>query len=337
MRALLRCAALAAAAGLILSCSSASPLVGKRYALVYGITRYLGGTADRVASDSTDFPAGVKPNLAFPAADAVDVAAMLTARGFDEVRLRYVDYDGNAYLDGASNPAYAPTRDTLATIDLPHFASALGPEDTFVFYYSGHGDQDAQQVNEYIALYGCLYSAFPGVLVRDPSKLVSQNDLASMLDTLPTPRKVVVLDSCYSGGFIGNTLEVDRIPGKFIGVTDAISPQVIAQAIANYAGFSTAAPDGISPYGNTIVISAAGADEFSFEWPTFPDGSPLNHGVMTYFFLKAPSYADLDANGVITTIELYSFIKAGIYQDWNTGETPFSPHISGGPVDWVLF
>jgi hypothetical protein len=45
----------------------------------------------------------------------------------------------------------------------------------------------------------------------------------------------------------------------------------------------------------------------------------------------------------VTTLESYAFVKAGIDEYWNAnpdvianGQT-FAPHISGGPVDFVLF
>jgi hypothetical protein len=342
MRRLQQLLPLLAIAGLLLSCAGASPTVGKRYALVYGVTRYLGGTADPVGSDTFNFPAqGTNtPNLAFPGNDAVDVAAMLASKGY-QVRLRCVDVNGDAFLDGANAPANAPTRAMLENVDLPYFAAKLGPEDTFLFYYSGHGTQDAQATTEYIVPYGSVYSTGATSWAVDTARLVSQGELAAMLDSLPTSRTVVILDSCNSGGFIGNTLEVDRVPRTYAGVTMGISAQVISRAISNYAAFPGTA-DGISPYGGSIVIAAAGADEFSYEGVTLPDGTPLNHGVMTYFLLHAAS-ADLDGDGAVTTMELYAFLKAGIDTDWNSdpgviyyGET-FSPHISGGPVDWVLF
>jgi hypothetical protein len=327
---------------LVLSCSGASPTVGRRYALVYGITRYLGGPADPVPADSTTFPQNASPNLSYPALDAQAIADMLARKGY-EVRLRVVDAAGAVHVNGAAGAtADAPTRANLESVDLPYFASLMGAEDTFVFYYSGHGTQDAAQTTEYIVPYLAVKPAGSSYTL-DSSGLVGQNDLAAMLRSLPSPRKIVILDSCNSGGFIGNTLEVDRVPRSYHGLTLGISPTIISKAVATYFSFSTSVPDGITPYGDAIVISAAGADEFSYEGALLPDGSPLDHGVMTYFLLQAPSHADLDGNGVITTMEIYAFTRAAIDADWNAnpsviayGET-FSPHISGGPVDWVLF
>jgi hypothetical protein len=60
---------------------------------------------------------------------------------------------------------------------------------------------------------------------------------------------------------------------------------------------------------------------------------------MTYFLLKTAGDGDLNRDGDVTVLEAFSLVKAGIEVNWNA-ENPaeaFTPHVSGGSVDFVLF
>jgi hypothetical protein len=66
---------------------------------------------------------------------------------------------------------------------------------------------------------------------------------------------------------------------------------------------------------------------------------------MSYFLLQGlqGSVADLNHDGHVTVLEAFSYTKAGIDRNWNSdsgiiaaGEI-FEPHVSGGPIDFVLF
>jgi hypothetical protein len=327
-------------ASIMLSCSAAAPSTagGHRYALIYGVTRYLGGNADPIAADTVNFPAGASPNLSYPGADAASVADMVRQDGYDKVVSRIIDKKGDVILDGVPGaPGDAPTRTALSE-DVQRVAALAGPSDTFLFYYSGHGTQDSSGSDEYIIPYGAVQSAGKSFTISQ-SDLVSQSDLAGLLAPIHATRKVVVLDSCNSGGFIGNMLEKDRTPSA-IGVNPVASPlssQVISEAIRNYQSFMSGAAAGISPYDHALVISACGKDELSYE------DSALGHGVMTYFLLQAPVKGDLNGDGVVTALEAFSLVKAGIEESWNrdaaviADRAQFEPHVSGGPVDFVLF
>lgn len=81
-------------------------------------------------------------------------------------------------MTGADNNGYVTTRDLARAI--AGFKSLLGAEDTFIFYFSGHG--------------------------RDKNILFSdgQIELQSVIDfieKLPAKNKIVILDCCYSGDF----------------------------------------------------------------------------------------------------------------------------------------
>ncbi len=81
-------------------------------------------------------------------------------------------------------------------------------------------------------------------------------------------------------------------------------------------------------------MSAAGSGESSYEDPGYA------HGVMTYFLLETAANGDLNDDGAVTVLEAFSLVKAGIEEDWNAeyhSAAAFTPHISGGAVDFVLF
>jgi len=304
-------AALALMAGMLLTCADLTP-PGKRYALVYGVTTY-----------TTLQAATGYPNLTYPDMDATSVSEMLTAEGYESVQRRI----RNAIDDEA------PTKANLAA-DIANIASLLGPDDTFVFYFSGHGGAFG---NDYFfAPYLGIDGASP--YLTNLGLCVSQDELAAYLETIPTARKIVVLDTCFSGGFVENPLEVDIAPPAYVRQSYSITPAVIAQAIRNYESFSSSTGDGISPYGNAIVISAAGSGDASYEDPS------IEHGVATYFLLQAPQVGDLNEDGLVTSMEAFALIKAGLDAEWNpyvstTTDPPetFLPHISGGPLDYVIF
>ncbi len=282
---------------------------GKRYALVYGVAFYT-----TVPTDGQ--------NLDYPDDDALAVFQMLNDQGYDEVRLEYRSTD---------NPTGTPSKANMET-DMAYFASIIGQNDTFVFYFSGHGNiyDDTEYFVPYLGIDPGGTHAFSA------TSSVTPDELGTYLAAIPTARKIVILDSCFSGGFVGNPLEVDMTPPAYLDSHGIITPMVIAQAVENYAAFSSGAgAGGISPYGNAIVISAAGAEESSWEY-----GGSFNHGVATYFFLQAPQHGDLNGDGLVSTLEAFSLIQAGVDNEWNSSVSLseiFAPHISGGPLDYVLF
>jgi hypothetical protein len=316
-------------AALAVSCSlfDYSSVVTDRYALVCGVARYI-----------TSVPSTVYPNLSYPALDAQEVAAMLAAEGYT-VKSRWVDENGVLYVDGIlvgpvdSNVGEAPTKDNLQN-DLASLSSSLGSSDELVFYFSGHGMQNAYATHEFFVPYGGIAEGPPGYYYGDELNSVRDDEMGAFLtESIPTSRRVVILDTCYSGGFIGNTLEVDTTPPTTSTAgRPGFSLSTIAKAIAAYASFTTASSTGISAY-QAQVISAAGSGEPCFE------ETGLEHGVMTYFLLKIAENGDLNGDGAVTVLEAFSLVKAGIEENWNTDHPleAFTPHISGGAVDFVLF
>jgi hypothetical protein len=266
-----------------------------KYAITYGVSIYDSG-----------LPEGSGPNLRYADDDAISVAAMLGNQGYS-VLLR---------IDSQATKAQLLS-------DIAEVVSKAKEGDLFLFYFSGHGGQagtgaeaafgDSQ--NEWIFLHGSV----------DPLNLaatVNDDQLISALAAIPCRRKVIILDSCNSGGFLGNALETDG--------TDL--PTTIVDTISLYANFDGSSAD-IPPW-EAMVIGASGEQESSYESPG-PDpldpGPLYYHGVFTYFLLQAERNADRNRDGYITVTEAYYYVRTQINAEWS------SPHVSGGPVDYVLF
>jgi hypothetical protein len=271
-----------------------------KYAIVYGISDYEGTGND----------------LQFADDDAQSMKALLESQGY------------NVSLQINSDA----TKNNLLVSDIPIVASSAKAEDLFVFYFSGHGGQGASGTenagsdsrDEWIYLYDSL---------ADKTQTFNDDQLMAALSAIPCRRKVILLDSCNSGGFIGKGLDADGTPPSLLeGGQSRLA--TLADAISLYANFDGSSAD-IPPW-EALVISASGERELSYE-----DGSPFNHGIFTYFLLQSESSGDRNGDGFVTVTEAYDYIRTQINNEWNLKyglpTAVFSPHVSGGPVDYVLF
>lgn len=95
-------------------------------------------------------------------------------------------------------------------------AAAAGPDDLFVFFYSGHGSQQRGRISatepdgkdETIELY---------------DGTVTDDDLAQLLTQVRTRTTLVILDSCFSGGFARDVVSRPGVMGLFSSEEDLTS------------------------------------------------------------------------------------------------------------------
>ncbi len=240
---ILRAGAMAAIAVLVASCSmfDYSSTVSKKYALVYGVTNYV-STNDWYLNNGN---AG-SPNLSYPHLDAIDVTSMLAAKGYT-VTSRWIDGNNHVWYNGVDEGAlgyyttsstytpgpgdnYVPSKSNLQT-DLASYKGVIGSNDVFVFYFSGHGTPGT--TDEYFDPYNGVQwypagSGYSAGYYANPTTCVEDTEMGGFLSAnIGTPRKVVILDSCNSGGFIGNTLEVDTTPPTTVGSVPGFSLSTI--------------------------------------------------------------------------------------------------------------
>ncbi|MFC1628245.1 caspase family protein [Gemmatimonadota bacterium] len=131
--------------------------------------------------------------------------------------LHFCAEDATTFFDAVQRGAGMPAEngvvltDTRATVDnvqnaLHEFGDRVGPGDMFIFFYSGHGGRigrpegweraDPDGIDETIALYDGH--------IRD-------NEMAELFDGINARVAMLVLDSCFSGGF---TKDVICAPGR---------------------------------------------------------------------------------------------------------------------------
>ena len=300
----------AAALALALASCSVDVELPERFAIVYGIEAYTN-------SYSSDPAANRSPNLDYSADDAKAVSALLLAKGYPAA---------NVILRTDS----AATKAQLA-LDVAAIAARAGKDSLFVFFYSGHGGQasyaafsgDAEPGNqdsltEFIVPYGGLDPAASYMKIV-PANLLSDDQLMALLAQIPSRNKVVLIDACNSGGFIGDSPAVE---GSSAG-------KAFAKYFANV-------DSGDIAYTEAVVITASAETKDSYEVGTWdPTGVVYNHGLFTYYLLKTPAKADRNKDGWITASEIYAYTKSRFQDDW--GDYDLSPCISGGALDFALF
>ena len=301
------------AAGLAVLASCSFDLDYDKYAIVYGISDYP--------------PAGNSPpnnDLYSTDDDARDVASLLTSQGF-QVILRVTDH-GTGEKD-ANAAQLVDDFNTAAT------AANLDSGDLFLFFYSGHGDQVSQ-------LPGTSEDS-PGSDAQDEALVLvdaavanivtlRDDELAELIRTIPCARRVVILDACFSGGFVSNPLDAQAIPPDYSDGSYGIF-EILGNAFYLYANFQDFGSD--IPPGEALVIAASGEQDFAYE--------SGGNGVMTTYLLESAANGDRNRDGFVTVSESYYYIYRNIDENFNAVAWPYSdvffPHTSGGPVDYILF
>lgn len=294
----------------LLSCSF--EITASRYALVYGAADYPGTVNDLGVTDD----------------DARDMAAALDEAGWVVYRTREPTMDKQDILD-----------------DIAELAAAVDTNSSVLVYFSGHGTIYSGE-SSILPTDSVVYSGPPDILANyslDVDLLISPSTLLSALDALPCRNRILILDTCYSGGFVTDTGTLDAAPQNYGVYDDGTGGSALLAALGSYSELLAAAFESYDPY-TPMVVTAAGSEELSYE------SGAYGNGVFTYYFLKAASAGDLDGNGYVTLQEAYRYARAGVDKYWNefvwddeyfyndTGMyADYLPRISGNARDVVIF
>lgn len=175
-----------------------------------------GGRVFGVFAGITDYPSGIN-DLPECANDARKMGETLTQGGLVDASTHVVLTDGQATV-GAVRGA------------IQRFAQQMGPDDVFVFFYSGHGGHhasagDAREIDgedETIVLYD-------GELV--------DNEMGTLFDSIRARTSILALDSCFAGGFAKDVITRRGRVGLFSSeedVTSGVAQQFQAGGYLSY-------------------------------------------------------------------------------------------------------
>lgn len=169
--------------------TAGAPVTGRIFGLFAGISDYPGKDQD----------------LPYTADDALRLRDALTSGAGLEEQNQVTLIDADA------------TRGALRRA-IEDIGEQVRPEDTFVFFFSGHGDRveraDGPQVTDPDALDETI-ELYDGA--------VSDDELRDMLSLVDAGTSLIFLDSCFSGGFAKDLISVPGRMGLFSSEEDVTS------------------------------------------------------------------------------------------------------------------
>jgi WD40 repeat protein len=247
--------------------AQAPPTIHRLFALVAGIAEY----------------AKAEYKLGFADDDARAIAGLLRGQKdhtFGAVEIREL-VDGKATLSALL--------EGLQWLD-----DNVGPEDTAVVFFAGHGTND----REYFFL------PYDADLARPVVTMLSQSQLQGVLTRL-RGRVLLFLDTCRAGAVFG-------------GSDDERRRKVDVTALLNSLTYSQ---------GGLVVFSAAQGRELSQE------RADWGHGAFTKALLEAlQGAADANRNGEITIAELDSYLTDRVRELTGGAQTPIQTKPPGVPI-----
>lgn len=242
------------------------------YALVVGIEKYK----------------SLKPDAEFAERDAAAVRDHLLAMGYPRRNI--------IYLAGQD-----ATRAGIQQYLDEWLPRNVNPRSSVFFYYSGHGapDVNTQGGEAYLV----PWDGNPSFLKTSGYPVKALN---AALAKLSAAKKIVVLDSCFSGAGGRSVLPKGAKPLVII-TENAIQ----------------ATPD-------LTVLAAASGDEISGTL------GAQGHGMFTYYFLKGLSGAAKDAAGVVTVQGLHEYLTPLVQDEANHQNRQQTPVMMGMHPEQVL-
>jgi|GEM_PF-2421172 len=192
---------------------------------------------------------------------------------------------------------------------LADIGDRMEEKDYFTFYYHGHGISNSSGQNL-------------STHILEMEELITPEELGSWLeDYIPNNNITLLLEACYSGGFI-NSLELNETSLEISSLYGAAS--------------------NLNDHGYT-VITAAGEDQVGYQ-VHFAGGWK---GLLTHFLvegLKAEGgfASDNNGSGEITAEEIFQYAEPRIIQYQEERENLFSkgvahPQFLNGNADTVIF
>lgn len=215
---------------------------------------------------------------------------------------KWKDADGHVLCNEAA------TKERIKNSIL-EYSGKLGPQDTFFFFFSGHG------TNQYGKAFIAPHDAnidFWG----NGYNLISESDLRSWLQSLAKdsanpPKVAVVLDSCFSGGAIDERGD-KSLNSKFIKLKGSDYP-FLKGGFEKELGFLK----------NSVILTAS--DNIN---ETAVDSLVLKNGAFTYYIVDGLGRgaeigsADINRNNKVSMEELYEYANPRVKEFLKDGRHP---------------
>ncbi|WP_320130740.1 caspase family protein [uncultured Sphaerochaeta sp.] len=240
---------------------------------------------------------------------------------------------GTAYLmiqEGSDIATSDPLYPSITNVEtkLAELKDSAADNDLTIFFYSGHGEENT----------GKLVLATTDGLLHGEDRMAPLT-LLSLMNDIPG-KKLLLLDSCYSGQFVGES---------------ASSESTVYSDYDFYAKYFSDESYGLS---NLYVLSASANNTVS--WELFPDDTTNDHhhGVFTYALLEGlglvHTYGTTDDSSVtllsfsptipaakdsaVTVDSLYAYVIDNQTLSSNSYSYYHQhPMTNGGAMDMVLF
>jgi|WetSurMetagenome_2_1015567.scaffolds.fasta_scaffold06460_2 hypothetical protein len=184
------------------------------------------------------------------------------------------------------------TKSAISSAISSWLASMVDSDDTVLFFFSGHGGQDtdlspideADHKDEYI----CPTNSLKDSWTND----IRDDELDAWLSGLNAEKMVVMLDTCFSGGFISQ---------MSVAKTAALTEPTQVSALANNTADGFAKD--LSKSGR-VILTASSESEESGEYDA------LKHGLFVYYIIDALNKletTDVNRDLAVSAEEIYSY------------------------------
>ncbi|NBD32002.1 MAG: hypothetical protein GVY17_03255 [Cyanobacteria bacterium] len=163
---------------------------------------------------------------------------------------------------------------------LEQIAAAAQPQDTVLFYFSGHGVLDPESQQAVL----CLSDTDQTALLETGLKL---QKLLQFLGNCAARQQLVWLDACHSGGMTLRGAKGEPEKKSLVNPTSQLV-EVLRQKAAQSHGF--------------YALLSCDQSQHSWEFPE------LGHGVFTYYLMQGLRGEAADAEGLIEADALYQYV-----------------------------
>jgi cellulose biosynthesis protein BcsQ len=249
------------------------------HALVIGIDRY---SAQRI------------PTLKCAVNDAEEVSSRLESAGFDVVTLTN---------DGATR------QDIYWELEIGINERVTDEDDPVLIYWAGHGMSDLRDDARKDQGWSTFLLPFDADVDRPMASAFAVQEVWALLDNLKTRRLLILLDTCFSGAFAGDSRGFVLGPAR---------------------GETGSSDDFLQIEGHgRVVVSACGPNQVARENPK------EGHGIFTRSLLAALERGTASGDRTAGVTQLMSVIREDVQRETRNAQTP-SLHQSAEGADWKM-